>query len=105
MSLFRSGPTRIYYGDNRSAVEFDVIIVATAVAAGMLGLAWLLVLPTAKRMRNTLLINGGYAFAIYVALASICQYDDSTARSAVAIPPCALTFVPFILSVSRACVS
>lgn len=71
MSLFRSSPTRIYYGENRTAVSYDIVVVGTAVAAGMLGIAWLCIGPTCKRKRNTILVNLGYAFAVYIFVVSI----------------------------------
>ena len=73
MSLLRSGPTHVYYGDNRSTAYFDEVVVATGVAAGMLGLAWLLIWPTAKRLRNTILMHAAHAFAIYVFVVPICK--------------------------------
>jgi hypothetical protein len=73
MSLFRSSPSRIYYGENRTAVTYDEYITATAIAAGMLGIAWFCIAPTCKRKRTTLLVHASYAFAVFVFVVAICQ--------------------------------
>ena len=84
MTLFRSAPNRIYYGDNRSAAAYDEYAVAVGVAAGILGLAWLCVWPTCKRKRQTALVNAAYCFCIYVFVVAIrqsCIHTRSSDRS------------------------
>lgn len=73
MSLFRSGGVPVYYGDSRTATSFDVYITATTVAAGILGVAWLCIWPTAKRMRDTIAINFAYALSVFVFVVAIRQ--------------------------------
>jgi hypothetical protein len=73
MSLFRSQPIRINYGELRTAWSSDELIVATAIAAGVLGVCWLLITPTFKKQRSSILINIAYAFSIFVAVVAIRQ--------------------------------
>lgn len=71
MTILRSSPTPVYYGSHRTSVTWDEVTVATAVAVGMLGLAWLCIAPTCKKKRTSFLVNFGYFFALFVFVVAI----------------------------------